>query len=362
MPQLATDRGYRCSSAREPNVAYVNPRLCNGPATASDTEDNCDRFISFENNSPAEQPQQNIPWYRRLFQNVIDKARNLWKAVRKYNPITHVFNFIEKLRISPHLRNARNRNGAGTEKELAAYHRSLLYDPGNPDENRLFIEHSPQNPQTGTPRPLIIINLGNSQTLGEDEEKAGLKKLFAMLKERHPEADIMMLRVGNASDELSYWACITNNPSLHTNVVYEHTRNLIRDRINCRGHFANRDQVSRVISIGYSFGAGTQCNYLNDWQSIAGNTPVPLSVSIDAVELGTNVLGCPVIQRPGTSQRHYNCYQPNSTLVRGTRFNGQRQGDICMCLPNDTHDSIDNNERLLRAIAGIVSRELQNPP
>ena len=361
MSQLATDRGYRCSPTRESNVTYINPGACNRPTSIPDTEEDCDRFIPSENNPPQEQPQQNIPWYRRLFQNIVDKARNIWKTIRKYNPITHIFNAIERFRIAPHLRNARTRNGARTEEELAAYHRSLLYDPQNPDESRLFTEHSPQNPQTGTARPLIIINLGNNQTIGDDEEKAGLKRLFKMLKERHPEADIMMFRVGNASSELSYWACMTSDPSLHTNVVYEHTRNLINDRINCRGHFVNSDRVSIVISIGYSFGAGTQCNYLNDWQNIGGNTPVPLSVSIDAIELGTNGLGCPVIERPCTSQRHYNFYQPNSTLIRGTRFNGTRQRDICMCLQNDTHDYIDNNERLLRTITSIISRELQKP-
>lgn len=356
MPNLATGKGYINSPIQDIGLALHRTRTHQSFNRTSINNPNCDEFIPFEEMANSEPQTEKIPWYRRLLQNIADKSRALWKKVRQLNPFTQIFNFVEDIRIFSHLRNAKNRNNARTGEELSKYHRSLLYDPNNPDESKLFTEH--YNPNNGKEKSLIIITLGNGQTLGESEEKVGLKKLFKLLKEKHPDTDIMLFRAGNASSELSYWACMTSDPSLHTKVVYEHSCNLINDRINRRGYFTNRNRVSKVISIGYSFGAGTQCNYLSDWQRIGNNTPVPLSVSIDAIELGTNGLGCPIIQRPNTSQRHYSFYQTNSTLVRGSRFNGLRQRDVCMCLPNDTHDSIDNNERLLNAIANIISREL----
>ena len=252
-----------------------------------------------------------------------------------------MLNSLERLRISGELRRAQNRNGARIDdnEALSQYHSSLEFNPESPCENALFRYY----PST-TNKPLVVLFLGNSQTHTTPAATAGINELAERLRRSgHP---VIVFRVGCASNELWHKLCISSDCSLHTEVVYKHTVNILDDLFHGRGRFENLPRPPAAIFAGYSFGAGTLQRYL-----LENRPPVPVlrTASIDPIQLGSYNLGLPDTERPRHQGVHFTAYQNNSA-INGSYPDGHHPGDISIHFPNETHNTIDENREVLRRV------------
>lgn len=345
---IADNRSYTIG----PAFAKDNQLLL--PEETCDPSVNSDEFIPVQQDAtePASKPSLKTRFKNHVC-NFIDQIRSAWRQIRILNPFTHLLNFIEYIRCSKHLRAAKERNGAKTEEALKEYHRSLQFNPNNPCKKSLYRTHFSSN---NKPKPLVVLFLGNNQNLLTPREQAGMNELYEKLK-RNKNIDLVIFRVGEATCDIKHkW--FMGDCSVHTNVVFEHTSNIIEDIINCKGQFRGRIKPSEALFLGYSFGGGTVDKILREkWGKIGGNIPVS-SICIDPIKLGAYNLGCPVEERPPHSRKHIVFYQDNSTAINGTYQMGLKPGDICIKVPGANHDTIDNNENIHRYIQRRV-RELK---
>lgn len=325
--------------------------------SSSSSEDSFQRSSNSQEVVIETQPSQQ-GFFSRLFQRVVHAGRNIWRTLRRYNPFTQLFNLIESVRVRPHVNRSASRNGATTNDEIRQYHESLLYNEQNPHDNRIFRAYLGNEDR---PRPLVVLFLGNGQTHNTPEHQAGILRLAQRLQ-RDRDTDVLVFRVGCASNELRHRFCIGGDPSLHTSVVYQHSVNVIEDYINARGIFVGRRPPSRVVFGGYSFGGGTIDRLLReDWQRIGGNIPVTGSFYIDAIRLGSYDLGDAVEQRPLHSVQHLNFYQQNSTAINGNHVNDLRPSDVSVPIISTDHAGIDDSEEVQnRAYRFIRNAILRN--
>src|SRR3989338_5995708 len=137
--------------------------------------DETDEYISTQNknNNAPESNQPSVS--KRFFASVVDFCKRLWREIRENNPLTIFFNALEKARCHKHIENAKNRNGAKTEEELKDYHQSLQFNLKNPDPFKLFRTNINESTES---KPLIVLCLGNVQTLASRERFAGLNMLY----------------------------------------------------------------------------------------------------------------------------------------------------------------------------------------
>lgn len=317
-----------------------------------------DEFVSAPLEEETEQSYsdktEKKPWYKRLLGTVIDKTRNFWKTIRRFNPITQLFNFIEYVRCSGDIRKATRRNGAKTEEEIKKYHESLKFDEENPNENAIFRTHFTESSK---PKPLVALFLGNGQTHLTSGETAGLNELYNRLK-KNKDIDVVIFRVGHAVCDLRN-RFLGGDCSLNTDVVFQHTSNVIEDIMNSRGEFNGRQKPSQVILTGYSFGGGTVDKLLREkWNKIGKNIPTS-TACIDPITLGAYNLGCPIEKRPPHSLKHLVFYQQNSTAINGSHQNETKPQDIIKKVPNADHESIDNDESVLSSVERFVKSEIK---
>ncbi len=303
-----------------------------------------------QNNINSELNQPSIA--KRFFASAMDFCKRLWKEIRENNPLTIFFNTLEKIRCHKYIENASKRNGAKTEEELKEYHQSLQFNPQSPDPSKLFRTNIHQSTES---KPLIVLCLGNIQTLSSSESFAGLNILYKELeKEGH---DVIIFRTGNAECDLKHRFLLNDDCSLNTDVVFEHTSNIIEDIIKERGLFSGHKKPQKVIFTGYSFGGGTVDRLLNKkWKDIGQNIPVS-TVYIDPIELGAYNLGIPVEKRPPHSIHHLNFYQENSALINGINPIGLKNSDVSIGMPFDNHDSIDNNQFVLKKTIEFIKNQ-----
>ena len=272
--------------------------------------------------------------------------------------IDSIVGFISNQRLSSDLTSAKNRDGARTEEELKEYHKSLRYEEdlkslryvrNNLDPKKIYSTHFSN--QKGS-KPLLILFLGNEQThewlfSGMN----GIKDRFA----KDGDVDIVIFRVGNASDELKYKYFMSSDASLHSRIVYQHSLNIIEDIINGKGEFTGREKPSKVLIAGFSWGGGTSSKLLNeDWDKIGQGIPVAASAHIDAIELGIENWGRPVTRRPRHSQNHIVFYQKNSTLLNGS---GQENADVEHRDDGDNdHMGLDINDDVLDKVYNYLRK------
>ena len=303
-----------------------------------------DTFTSSTEDERQNTESKQIPWYRRAVGRVIDIARNGWRLIRKFNPITQLINLIESVRCSPHIQNARNRNGISidnNEELRRKYHEPLMFDPQNPNEKAIVRYHFSNANES---RPLIVLFLGNAQTHTTPGDVAGINELFERFKRAGH--NVVAFRVGNASNELMHRFGLSSDCSLNTEVVYQHTVNILDDIINLRGEFARYKRPSRIVLGGYSMGGGTIGRYIAEHGRRIG-IPITATASIDAVLPGSYNLGSPDQTRPPHDGAHLNIYQDEDYAIRGAANHAPRSSDSSIYLPNETHETIDNNRQVL---------------
>ncbi len=290
---------------------------------------------------------------QNIFKGLLNFGRCVWKVARELNPLTHLFNLIEKIRCSGHIEKAKERNGARTNEEIKKYHESIQYD--GEDTSRIFRTNiADQKSDKGNTKDetVTVLFLGNKQSFKSPKEKAGLNEFYEKLAaEGHK---VIQFRVGDAASELKHWCLLSNDCSLNTDFVFENTSNILEDLIKGRGVFTGVSKPKKIVFVGYSFGGGTTQKLLNErWEKIGGNTPVS-TVYLDPIKLGTTDLGCPVDERPTPSSSHMVFYQNNSTAINGSAPLKLEKTDTVIELPNDTHNSVDNNPYVQKIIHKLI--------
>lgn len=283
---------------------------------------------------------------------IVDALRLAWKFIRRFNPLTQFFNFVESVRCARYISQAASRNGARTEKELIAYHQSLRFNESCPDDKKLYKAHLPKSNES---RPLIAIFLGNSQTHMSPTKTAGMNELYNQLKDEG--YDVVAFRAGRATCDLK-GRFLFGDCSENTGVYFENTANILEDIISSKGSFIGRKNPSKVILIGYSFGGGTIDKLMGErWQKIAKDIPIS-TACVDPIELGANDLGSAVTERPKYSKRHLVFYQQNSCMMNGRFPYKIRQGDMYKEVINSNHETIDNNPEVQEGIYRFVQSEI----
>lgn len=299
----------------------------------------------------------------------LDTARTILIQARGATPNNTITNTVTSLTSRSDLRfeleKAAKRNGAdiNDDKKLKEYHSSLEFDPNNPDERKIFRYFPPKsqlkqnrlgekyyhyNPNES--KPFIFLILGNKQKHTWD---TGINTLA----ERFQEAGYhtFVFRTGDAEEELLYKTYMSNDSSLHTEIVYQHTKNIMDDALNRRGKFKDLPKSNGMIIGGYSFGGGTTVNLTHEYN---GNIPIIATFTVDPVVLSSFDLGNGEKRRPRHSGSHFNAYQKNDIALRGGCHKCETPSDVSMFCPRDNHISIIENEDLQDEIFNFVTKAI----
>ncbi len=338
--QIADNSSYRIGQTP---IKYNLPLSIKDSCQPSKSPIDTDEVILTENQTTKEPPVKKC--FKTKFKNFIcrfiNDLRDAWKKIRIFNPFTHILNLIEYIRCSKHLKAAKNRNGAKTEEELKNYHKSFEFDPNNPSEKALYST----NFQTGNKqKPLVVVFLGNNQTLLTPHNQAGINELYEKLK-RNKNIDLAIFRVGEASCDIKH-KLFMGSCSMHTDIVFENTSNILEDMVKGKGRFEGRNKPSQIMLVGYSFGGGTVDKLLKEKWNKIGKDITTSSICIDPIKLGAYNLGCPVEERPPHSREHHVFYQKNSAAINGCANKIRKCNDFSTKMINDDHESIDNNQHI----------------
>ena len=209
------------------------------------------------------------------------------------------------------LANAKNRNYAKTNTQIAQYHQSIKYSSDN--KQGIFLEH--QAPVAKDKKQIILL-MGNLQNPGMSEHESGILKIFNKLKKENKH-DLLLVRVGSAKEDLLHKLGFSDNANLNTDVVYEHISNLIEDRIKQRGVFSSYDAVTQIDSIAYSWGGGVQKKLEERWSKIVGREIPTRTFGIDRINYGCESCGEELCFRPNYSKEDIEIYQNNEFLING---------------------------------------------
>ena len=213
-------------------------------------------------------------------------------------------NLINKLKVDAlHKAEARNGVDVNNDTALAEYHLSLSRDADSV-EHTIF-EHSLGDGRH--PGKLVMIFLGNFQTIGDEE--AGLYQIAKAEAEREG-YEVLTFRVGSVlavANEIS----ALDGFNLHPDVVFAQTENIIKDRMMSRGMFADLQPVQKVGITAYSWGGGTADRLFGDEDAageILGNATLNAVAYIDAVSLKN---GDAVFKKPA-AEHFFNVYQEHT--------------------------------------------------
>jgi len=273
------------------------------------------------------------------------------------SPIIGLLSSFEGSRCSWALGKVKNRNNAKTNEQIEKYHNSILFNEDKPDEKKIFRYFSSDKK---VEKPLIVLFMGNEQTHMWSDSNAGMIKLYEKLKKDNV-ADVLLFRVGNAVNDLKHKLFISDDCSLSTDIVYQHSVNVLEDVILGRGMFTGQSKPSKVSFVGYSWGGGTVDKLLKeDWGRIGQDIPVASTVQIDAVNLGIFNLSTPVLKRPLCSASHLNIFQNNYDYLNGCNQSIKIGIDESMVITDEsfTHNKIDDHPEVLSRIYNFVKERI----
>ncbi|MBU0458847.1 hypothetical protein KJ652_04965, partial [Patescibacteria group bacterium] len=175
--------------------------------------------------------------------------------------------------------------------------------------NKIFLH------QEGTPEKagkIVIIILGQAQDLGDTE--AGLYNI-ARAKAANDGYEVLTFRVGKLKNELVSETNLLPQFKMHPEVVLEHTKNVIQDRIAGRGMFEGMPKITEVSGIMYSWGGGTANRLFGteaNTRELLGDIKPTALAYIDAVQHPFwSGFGQAVENRP-YCDNFYNSYQTNA--------------------------------------------------
>ncbi|OGI14039.1 MAG: hypothetical protein A3I68_08665 [Candidatus Melainabacteria bacterium RIFCSPLOWO2_02_FULL_35_15] len=290
-------------------------------------------------------------FFTRFVQGVVNTTRNVWRAIRQYNPITLLFNHIEQRSIAGFLETARTRNGATTNEELTNYHRSIEYNSDSSDNsNALYRFHRSSSHRGNSPGHLVIISNGHLHDLNSPESSAGIRSQVQRFLDAG--CDVLEVRAGIVSHELLSRVGIGS--PLHPVVVETHVGNIIEDVWRGVGAFSGRGyNYQDVSALCYSYGAGNMQNNIN---SRLQHMPFAATVYLDGIDHLAHGLACPVNLRPNHSGIHCSIFQGNSYFTNGAHPANLRPGDRSILVQgnNIDHHSIDNDSQALNTAFGFI--------
>lgn len=270
-----------------------------------------------------------------------------------FSPLLKILDSIQKDRCFNDFERVKNRNYAKNNDEITRYHKSILFDENNPDEKKIFRYNFSKN---NGEKPLVVLFMGNEQTHLWSEDSCGMKKLYEKLK-AEDKVDVVLFRVGNATDDIKHKLFLSNDCSLSTDIVYQHSVNVLEDIISGKGLFQGKNKPSKISFVGYSWGGGTVDKLLNeDWQKINTGIPVSETIQIDAIHLGVSNISTPVTRRPNYSQRHLNIFQPNYDFLNGSHQEISREDEsMVLTDENFSHNNIDDHNVVLSRVYRFIN-------
>ncbi len=336
------------------NPISLNPFIPGNLSSPGDSSsEDRDQFITSQETPTEESPS----FFTRLVQGAVNTARNIWRAIRQYNPITLLFNHIEQRSISGLVEQARTRNDATTNEELTNYHRSIEYNPNSSDNsNALYNFHQSTNHSGNGPRHLVVISNGHLHDFDSPESSAGIRGQIQQFL--NAGCDVLEVRAGTVSHEL--WSRAGVGSPLHPAVVEAHVGNVIEDAWRGVGAFSGRGyNYQDVSAVCYSYGAGSLQNNIN---TRLHNIPFAATVYVDGIQHRAHELGSAVEERPDHTGRHCSIFQDNSYLTNGAPPNNLRPGDRSMLVQGSDidHHSIDNSPRVLSTAFGFIMNAIRN--
>jgi len=255
------------------------------------------------------------------------------------NNVDGYFDMVDKLGdVAVSWANARHGVDVGDQEGLKGYHEGIgktikiapedlpdneLDEFNNEIREKLFLHQEGSSDKAGK---LVVIFLGQSQHLGKST--SGLY-WNARAKAASEGYEVMTFYVGDVGNELL--GNIIPDYAQHPDVLTEHIKNVIQDRIQQRGMFKEMPKVTEVSGTMYSWGGGVADKIFGSEEStnevLGGIKPTALAY-IDAINHPTiGGWGMPVERRP-YSDYFYNAYQTNDHVD-----------------PNDFYPDLDDNEK-----------------
>ncbi|MDO8648738.1 MAG: hypothetical protein Q7R81_03050 [Candidatus Peregrinibacteria bacterium] len=222
------------------------------------------------------------------------------------------------------VKNAVLRNGANlnSQEDLLKYHTigfSKSVQEITPEflqsselRSKVFLHVKPNN--TATVGKIVFVFLGNSQTLGD--VNAGVFQQ-AVLQAKSTGVETLIFRVGNLTNELKSNLGLDATFSLHPEVIFSHTKNIVQDRLARRGVFSAMSQAQEVNCVAYSWGVGTADRLFgneNDKKALLGSAVLNSAAYIDGVLLGMDGRAQSVSRRPAANH-FFNVYQQHTATV-----------------------------------------------
>lgn len=295
----------------------------------------------------------------------LDFSESTYKATRealRYSPLGHInmaLQYFGGQKIDSRLKKITKMRQLPDDK-LAKVQNEQIYNPAI-DKNEKIGQHIARvhMSEGPYPKPLIILFLGNMQTLSDPEK--GMNQVFENLKARRLNADIIVFRAGNAIDEVCTNSSVGGNVDEHTEIQKAKRHNMIHAAMRGRGIFRNK-KYTEIRSVGYSFGGGAQ--YESQQESgLYNGVPIVESIAVDPIRLGSDNLARPQSLRPNLSARHSQYFQVADYGIQSGPLADGRENDRCYKVPASLGLSATNGhgdvDRLPETVATITERMSQ---
>jgi hypothetical protein len=284
---------------------------------------------------------------------IFNGARKLSRYCFKNSSLDITLDEYQRQRSQKALANAKTRNNAQSLDELTNYHESIRYKKNN--TNGIFLSHKASGKEQ---KKLVILLMGNLQNPGMSEQEAGILKIYNQLK-REDKHDLLLMRVGSASADIKHKLYLSNDPSLNTDVVYQHIQNLIEDRCNCQGSFSKDKKPKSIDIIGFSWGGGVEKKLEKQWKKLTGLNQAR-TVTIDAIKYGCNNFGDELCEKPNYSSQHLDIYQNNDYMLNGEAMRVKRDCDFFINVNEidkscPGHSAIDDSEAVITTVLNYIN-------
>ncbi len=212
------------------------------------------------------------------------------------------------------------------------------------------------------PQPLVVFTLGTRQNDFNNKKEVGLLEIAEHISNKHPHAHVLVLKAPDASKAAQHLFCLSEDASANTDV---------RTRENCK-IIENLEkgfgiQISGVCPVGFSWGAGMNCDMRKKGDGFAKlNVPILGTVTIDAIKPGLSNMGEAVTELGCNKEPNLHIYQKGTYYgLNGACARDLGDGDKAIELSETDHSEIDNDVRtkseVCRFLDGILSKEFTKP-
>ena len=200
-------------------------------------------------------------------------------------------------------------------------------------------------------KPLIIVSLGTRQLF--NSEDSGLMKVVEHARKNH-DAHVLVLKAPNAETTIKDLLNLHNDVRYNPEVKTQENIEIIKDTLEAKGDFINTE-VSGVVLVGYSWGAGMLCNIRE--RGVFNGTKILGTAMIDGIKPGIENCG-ESLNRLGGSEPNFDCYQTGDWLLQGACPQELGSEDTVICKTNKCHDNIDDDQEILTELCKFLKNIL----